>query len=293
MTTIAYLGLGTMGTGMVNNLVKAGFDVTVWNRSPERAAKLLGVKVAQSIAGAIAGADFVLYCLSNDDAVRDVAFGAGGVLESVTPESIVVNMSTISAKLSDEESAAYTAKGIRFLDAPVFGSKDEVTAGGLWIVVGGDEAVFEATRPVFEALSETLHYMGPHGSGVRMKLVGNLMVAVEIEVLGEALTLAKKAGLDPHKVLEVAAVTDFKCPIFAGVGERVVTDDYSPAFSLTLMRKDAGLIQGLADSLDVKVPTAGIVKANLDRAYEAGLGGEHASAFIKLIADDADVNLSD
>jgi len=281
-----------MGTGMVNNLVRAGFDVTVWNRTPERASAVSGVHVASTIAEAVPGADFVLYCLADDTAVRDVVFSPGGLLASVTPASVVVDMSTISAALSDEEAAAYAAKGVSFLDAPVFGSKDEAAAGGLWIVVGGPDDVFEKARPVFEVLSETIHHMGKNGAGVRMKLVGNLMVAVEIEVLGEALVLAKKAGLDPHKVLQVAAVTDFKTPIFAGVGERVVTGDYSPAFSLTLMRKDAGLIQGFADSLGIKAPSAGVVKANLDRAWAAGLGEEHASAFIKLMAEDAGISLA-
>jgi len=163
----------------------------------------------------------------------------------------------------------------------------------LWIVVGGPDDSFEKVRPAFEAMSETLHHMGPQGSGVRMKLVGNLLVAGEIELLGEALTLAKNAGLDLHKVLGVAAVTDFKCPIFDGVGQRVVTNDYSPAFALKLMRKDAGLIGELADSVGSPVPSAKLAKAHLDTAFADGLGDEHASAFIKVIAAEGGVELAD
>ena len=291
MTAITYLGLGTMGAGMVKNLVKAGFDVTVWNRTPDKAEALPGVGVAESIAAGVAGADIVMYSLADDAAVRSVVFGDGGVLASIQPGTIAVDMSTISAALSDEEAAAFAALGVEFLDAPVFGSKDETNAGGLWIVVGGPDDTFDKVEPAFEAMAETIHHMGGHGTGVRMKLVGNLMVAGELELLGEALTLAKKAGLDLNKVLGVAAVTDFKTPIFNGVGQRVLTNDYSPAFSLKLMRKDAGLIGDLAASVDAPVPSAELVKEHLDRAFAEGLGDEHASAFIKLIAADAGTDL--
>ncbi|PPF37980.1 MULTISPECIES: NAD(P)-dependent oxidoreductase [unclassified Rathayibacter] len=290
MARIGFLGLGTMGRGMADNLVKAGHDVTVWNRSavPEVA----GAATAGSVADAAEGADFVLSCFADDTAVREVVLAEGGLAGLVDPSTIVVDLSTISPEASDEERAAFDARGVRFLDAPVFGSKGEAAAGGLWVVVGGDAEVFAEARPVLEAISETVHHIGPGGSGARMKLVGNLIVASQLLALGQALTLAEKGGLDLHKVLEVLAVTDFKSPIFDGVGPSVLAGDYSPSFALALMQKDAGLIQAYADSVGAPVPGVATARHYIDEAMAAGFGGENASALIKAIAAEADVDLT-
>lgn len=293
MTSIAYLGVGTMGRGMAANLVRAGHDVTVWNRNPARADGLEGVRVASSIAEAVEGREMVLYCLSDDAAVRAVVFGQDGLLASVGSETIVVDMSTISPALSDEEAAAFAERGVPFLDAPVFGSKGEAAAGGLWVVVGGDAEVFERVKPVFDAVSETVHHMGPQGCGARMKLVGNLVVAAQLEALGEALSLGRAAGLDLHKVLDVLHVTDFKSPIFDGVGPGVLAGDYSPSFALDLMLKDARLIQSFAGTLNVPVPGTDEVEGVLQEAVERGYGSENASALIKVVAARAGVDLTD
>ncbi|MFQ1002520.1 NAD(P)-dependent oxidoreductase [Modestobacter sp. SSW1-42] len=291
MTSIAFLGLGTMGRGMVGNLVQAGHDVTVWNRNPERAADLDGVTVAGSIAEAVAGRDVVLYCLADDAAVEAVVFAPGGVLESVGTDTVVADLSTISVGLSDRETAAFAERGVPFLDAPVFGSKGEAAAGGLWIVVGGEAAVLDRVRPVLEALSETVHHLGAGGSGARMKLVGNLLVAAQLQALGDALTLARAAGLDLARVLDVVSVTDFRSPIFDGVGASVLVGDYSPSFALDLMLKDARLIQDLASTVGAPVPATDLVEETLVTAVERGYGNENASALIKVIAERAGVEL--
>ena len=291
MTTIAYLGLGTMGRGMVANLVRAGHDVTVWNRTAARSNELDGVRVAASIAKAVAGREFVIYCLANDQAVRDVVFGPDGLLEHVANTSVVVDMSTISPELSDEEASAFTERGVPFLDAPVFGSKGEANDGGLWVVVGGDAGVFARTQPVLDAVSATVHHMGPAGSGVRMKLVGNLVVAAQLHALGESLTLARAAGLDLTRVLDVLAVTDFRSPIFDGVGPSVLAGDYSPSFALDLMVKDARLIQDFAATLHVPVAGTDVVESMLTEAVSDGYGAENASALIKVIAKRGAVDL--
>lgn len=291
MARIAYLGLGTMGRGMAVNLVKAGHEVTVWNRSAGRSVP--GAETAPTVAEAVEGAEFVLYCFADDRAVRDVVLGDGGLAELVPASAVVIDLSTISPEASEEERVAFEARDVRFLDAPVFGSKGEAEGGGLWVVVGGDAEVFEVARPVLEAVSETVHHIGPGGSGVRMKLVGNLVVASQLLALGQALTLAKKGGLDLQKVLDVLAVTDFKSPIFDGVGPSVLAGDYSPSFALALMQKDAGLIQSYADAVGAPVPGVATARRYIDEAMEAGFGGENASALIKSIAAEADVDLSE
>jgi 3-hydroxyisobutyrate dehydrogenase-like beta-hydroxyacid dehydrogenase len=292
MSAVAVLGLGTMGRGMATNLVAAGHEVTVWNRTAGSRPEVPGARAAASIAEAVRGQDVVLYCLSDDAAVRAVALGEDGVIAHVAAPTVVVDMSTISAALSDEEHAAYAERGIAMLDAPVFGSKGEAEAGGLWVVVGGDADTFARVRPVLEAVSESVHHMGPAGSGARMKLVGNLLVAAQLQSLGEGLTLARAAGLDLAKVLEVVAVTDFRTPIYDGVGAAVLADDYSPSFALRLMRKDVRLIGELAAQVGAPVPGAMVAAETLDAAMAAGLGGLNASALIKVLAGWAEVDLA-
>lgn len=294
MSTVAFLGLGIMGRGMVRNLLQAGHQVTVWNRSPEPVAELVeaGASAATGIAECVAGADFVLYCLADDAAVQAVVLGEGGLASVVSPEQVVVDLSTISPEASEAERAAYEARGISFLDAPVFGSKGEAAAGGLWIVVGGDADVLASARGVLEPLSETVHHMGPGGSGVRMKLVGNLVVASQLLALGQALTLARKAGLDLAAVLGVLEVTDFRSPIFDGVGPAVLADDYAPSFALKLMQKDTRLIRSFADGLGAPVPGLDPASRYVDAAVDRGWGEENASALIKAIAEEAGVDLA-
>lgn len=292
MSAVAVLGLGTMGRGMAANLVAAGHDVTVWNRTGGAAAEVAGARTVPSIADAVRDQDVVLYCLSDDTAVRSVALGADGVIEHVVAPTVVVDMSTISAALSDAEHAAFAERGIAMLDAPVFGSKGEAAAGGLWVVVGGDGETLARVRPVLDAVSESVHHMGPAGSGARTKLVGNLLVAAQLQSLGEGLTLARAAGLDLAKVLDVVAVTDFRTPIYAGAGAAILADDYSPAFALHLMRKDVGLIGDLAEQVGAPVPGVEVVAETLDAAVAAGLGDLNASALVQVLAAQAEVDLA-
>ena len=294
MTQIAFLGLGTMGLGMVKNLIAAGHDVTVWNRSeaPVEAAVAAGATSAPTIARAVTGAAVVMYCLSDDAAVQSVVLGEEGLAAVIDGSPIVIDLSTISPEASAVEREALESKGVRFLDAPVFGSRGEADNGGLWIVAGGDEDTFNDALSVLEPISETVHLMGPGGSGVRMKLVGNLVVASQLLALGESLTLAARAGLDLHKVLGVLKVTDFRSPIFDGVGPSVLDDDYSPSFALKLMQKDSRLIQDFASGLGVAVPGVTAAGKYVDAAVDAGWSEENASALIKAIAAEAGVSLA-
>lgn len=294
MAKVAYLGLGTMGRGMVSNLAAAGHEVTAWNRTTPDVAVLKdrGVRWEPNLADALKGAEYVMYCLSDDRAVRAVVLGEEGVAELADTDSVVIDLSTIDPETSAEEAGAFAARGIRFLDAPVFGSKGEAAAGGLWIVAGGDRGVFDQALEVFKPISETVHYMGAAGNGARMKLVGNLTVAAQLEALGESLTLARKAGLDLRDVLGVFAVTDFRSPIFDGVGNAVLEGDYSPSFALKLMLKDALLVQAFAERLGAPVPGTKATLGTIQKAVDAGWGEENASALIKVLATEAGTDLA-
>jgi len=293
MTAIAYLGLGIMGRGMSANLLKAGHDVTVWNRTPERCRPLveLGASQAATPAEAVAGADIVMYCLSDDRAVTDLVWGEGRLIDAVRPGQIVLDMTTVHPDTSRAEFAAFTERGVEFLDAPVFGSKNEAANGGLWIVVGGSRTVYEQVLPLLEPLSETTHYMGSNAMGTSMKLVGNLVVAFQLEAIGEAMILATKAGLDPHDVLGVLHVTDFKSPIFDGVGNALVRRDFDVNFALKLMLKDANLIARFAQDLNVPLPGVAAIRENIKAGVNKGWGEENASAFIKYLEEAAGVQV--
>lgn len=294
MARVTVIGLGTMGRGMARNLLEAGHDVTVWNRTADRATDLVGRGAAQapSIATAVAEAEFVLYCLSDDAAVLAVVLGPDGLAAFVPDSAIVVDLSTISPQASAEEREAFERRGVAFIDAPVFGSKGEAESGGLWVVAGGETDVVGVARPVLDAISSSVHHVGGPGAGVRMKLVGNLIVAAQLLALGESLALARKAGLDLDAVLEVLSVTDFRSPIFDGVGAAVLAGDYSPSFALALMQKDTRLIRAFAAELDAPVRGLEVAADYVDAAVSAGYGDENASALIKSIAARAEVDLS-
>lgn len=293
MSRIAVIGLGVMGSGMALNLLRAGHEVTVWNRTPGRATELVGQGAAEapSMRDAIGNAEFVLYCLSDDASVEAVALGPEGLAALVPTDAIVIDLSTISPEASAQERAEFERRGIRFLDAPVFGSKGEAASGGLWTVVGGDPVIVETARPILEAISSSVHHIGGPGAGVRMKLVGNLIVASQLLALGESLTLARKAGLDLDVVLDVLSVTDFRSPIFDGVGAAVRAGDYSPSFALALMQKDTRLITSFAGKLGAPVAGLEIAARYVDDAMASGYGAENASALIKAISERAEVDL--
>lgn len=293
MEKISYLGLGIMGQGMVGNLLKAGYPVTVWNRTASRCAPFVaqGAKQADTPAQAVTDADVIMYCLSDDAAVEALVFGEEGILAGVREGQIVIDMTTLHPDTSRREAAAYAAKGVAFLDAPVFGSKNEAANGGLWIVVGGEEALYNQVLPILKQLSETTHYMGGTAMGASMKLVGNLVVAAQLEALGEAMILATKAGLDPQDVLGVLHVTDFKSPIFDGVGAALIERNFETHFALKLMLKDANLIAKFAQDLNAPIPAAAATREVIKGAVNKGWGELNASAFIQNLEEQAGVQV--
>jgi len=291
--TISYLGLGTMGGGMVSNLLKAGCKLTLWNRSAEKCEPFArkGARVADSPADAVRGAELVMYSLSNDQAVEDVVFGPKGILSGIDEGQIAIDMSTVLPATSLREQKAYAKHGVDFLDAPVFGSKQESADAKLWILAAGNKAVFERVKPVLEHLGQTIHYFGKNGNAAAMKLVGNLIVALELEALAEGLVLAQKAGLDLSNVMEVVKVADFRSPLLVGNGRNILKRNFSSSFALKLMLKDADLIAKFSESLESPVPALRVVQKNLESAVALGFGEENASALIRALEKEAGVEV--
>jgi 3-hydroxyisobutyrate dehydrogenase-like beta-hydroxyacid dehydrogenase len=290
---IAYLGLGTMGSGMASNLLKAGYKLTVWNRSAEECKPFArkGARVADTPADAARDVDLVMYILSNDEAVEDVVLGANGILRGIQEGQIAIDMSTVLPETSLRELEAYAKRGVDFLDAPVFGSKQESAEAKLWIMAAGNKTIFEKVKPVLAKLGQTVHYFGKNGNATAMKLVGNLIVALELEALSEGLVLARKAGLDLSTVMEVVKVADFRSPLLVSNGQNILRRDFSTSFALKLMLKDAGLIEKFAGSLRSPIPGLRVVEKNLKSAVALGFEKENASAVIKALEKEAGVEV--
>lgn len=293
MEKIAFLGLGIMGQNVTSNLLKAGYSVTLFNRTPARAARLVeaGAKLAPSACDAVKDADIIMIMVSDDAAVEAIVYGENGALAGVKPGQIVMDLTTVLPRTSLREAVSFNAKGVEFLDAPVFGSKGESRDAGLWIVVGGKREVFDQVLPIFKVISATQHYMGGNGKGTSMKLVGNLVVAAELEALGESMALAVKAGLDPKDVLGVFEVADFKAPLLSGVGDALCRRDFSPSFYLRLMLKDANLIASFAQELNVPIPASAATREIIKTAVNKGWGELNASAMIRVLEENAGVEV--
>ena len=291
--TISYLGLGTMGSGMASNLLKAGYKLTVWNRNAQKCKPFArkGACVADTPADAVRDVDLVMYSLSNDQAVEEIVFGSKGILSGIKEGQIAMDMSTVLPATSLREQEAYVKRGVDFLDAPVFGSKQESADAKLWIMAAGNQAVFEKVKPVLEQLGQTVHYFGKNGNAAAMKLVGNLIVALELEALAEGLVLAQKAGLDLNTVMEVVKVADFRSPLLVSNGQNILKRDFSPSFALKLMLKDADLIKEFGNSLQSPIPALRVVEKNLAAAVVLGFGTENASALIKALEKEAGVEV--
>jgi len=280
-----------MGSGIASNLLETGYQLTVWNRSVEKCEPFArkGARVADSPTDAVREVDLVMYCLSNDQAVEEVVFGTKGILGGIKEGVIAIDMSTVLPATSLQEQEAYANHGVDFLDAPVFGSKQESADAKLWIMAAGNKAIFEKVKPVLEHLGQTVHYFGKNGNATAMKLVGNLIVALEMEALAEGLVLAQKAGLDLKTVMEVVKVADFRSPLLVSNGQNILKRDFSPSFALKLMLKDVGLIERFGDSLQSPVPALRLVGRNLASAFALGFGKENASALIKALEAKGDV----
>lgn len=295
--TLAVLGAGAMGAPIARNLVAAGFPVSMWNRSPERAHAVQGARVASTPAGAAGGADFVLSMLADDSAVEDVVFGADGILGSLRRGACHVGMSTISVALSRRLAAAHQAAGQGFIAAPVFGRPEAAAARQLWIVTGGAPSDVERAAPVFAALGQGTFNLGDAPQASLAKLLGNFMIASTIEMLAEALTAAEKAGIEPRRFLDLMTGTLFGAPVIKRYGQLVADTAFEPAgFRLVLGLKDVGLALRAGEELRAPLPLAGLLRdrfltalardrGQLDWAgiatvvrEEAGLPPRHGSA---------------
>jgi len=283
MAKIGFLGLGEMGTPMARRLLRAGHDLVVWNRSPERTAPLVqeGAAVAPSPARAGAGADFVITMLATPEALEQVLFGTGGLAPALSPGQVLIDMSTVGP---DEvrSAAARLPQAVSLVDAPVRGSVPQATSGRLDIFVGATDENYERVRPILEVLGSVRHTGGP-GSGAAMKLVANLALGAAIVTLGEALSLGESLELKPKMLLDALADSPIG-PIVAAKRANVESGQFAPSFKLRHAAKDLRLVTKAAAARGRELKQARANSEWLDEAAERGAADLDFSAVVATIS---------
>ncbi|HEU0053842.1 MAG TPA: NAD(P)-dependent oxidoreductase [Longimicrobium sp.] len=291
---IAFLGLGSMGTPMARNLVRAGHDVAVWNRTRARAEPLAadGARVADSIADAVGDAEVVVTMLADDAALGRVVFAGDGLLQALAPGAVHAGMSTVGVSLSRRVAEAHAAKGQRYVAAPVFGRPEAAEGAKLRVVAAGAAEDVERCRPVFDAVGQQTIVVGEDAPGANVvKLCGNFLLATLIEALGEAYALAEKTGVGKETLSEVLAQTLFAgSPMFTGYAKQIAEERFEPAgFKLRLGLKDVRLVLGAGGEAEAPLPIASLLRDRLLASVARGRGELDWAALARLAADDAGV----
>jgi 2-hydroxy-3-oxopropionate reductase len=284
---IGFIGLGIMGRPMARNLLKAGHTLLVHSRSrgPVEEIVKAGATAAASPRDVAAQCDVLITMLPNSPEVEQVALGPGGIVEGARRGLIFADMSTISPIVSRKIGAALEPKGVAMLDAPVSGGEKGAIDGTLSIMVGGDKAVFERVLPIFQAMGKTITLLGPLGFGGFTKLANQIIVAVNLTALAEALTLGKKAGLDRELLLTALAggLAGSKC--LDQKRSNYVSNTYNPGFKIDLHYKDLGLIMESARALGAPLPATAVVQELFSALRVKGRGGLDHSGVITLLED--------
>ena len=260
---VTLIGLGSMGAGIAQNILQAGFDLTVYNRTAARAEPLapLGTKVAASPAEAARDADLIISIVSDDAASKEIWLGEGGALKGAGEDIILIESSTLSHTWTRELARLAAERGLAFLDAPVNGGPGMAAAGQLKMMVGGEADVLERARPVLACFTELITHMGPNGAGTMTKLINNMMTGVQIVALAEGLHIAERAGLDLEQVVSVISNAGPASPLVKGKAPLMAAREYGkPSFLLRHIRKDVTYALRLAEELDAPLTTGGAAR---------------------------------
>ncbi|MCL5999578.1 MAG: NAD(P)-dependent oxidoreductase [Chloroflexi bacterium] len=273
MQRIAVMGLGIMGSGIARNLLKAGFSLTVYNRTREKAQALLdaGASWAESPKAAADGADIVIGVVGDDAASRSIWLGEQGALAALPPGAVAVECTTLSVGWVRELAEHAHARGVRFVDAPMAGSKAAAAAGQLTLFVGAEDGLFEEIQPVLSSFSANVIHFGPLGSGAMYKLINNMIAAAHVTALAEGIAMAEKAGLDMQTVLQTITSGAVASPIVKMKAQQVVARDHKDThFALRWMHKDLTYALRAADELGVAVPSVALAHELLRMAMQKG-----------------------
>jgi len=284
---VGVVGLGHMGRAMAERLIERGFPLRVWNRTRDKADGL-DATVCDTPADAADGCQVVITSLADDQAVREVVFDQNGVLEALRDDGVHVSASTISFELARELVRVHDDRRLGYLAAPVLGRPEAARSGQLFVLAGGDELLVEQCRPVFEAIGRgTIRYASPPTANLA-KITVNLMLAGTIELLGEAIALGEKAGIEPRSTVELLTKTMFGCPAIEGYAHRIAAGEFEPAgFRMPLGLKDVELALAAGDALRVPLPVANVVRDHFIAALAHGLEDLDWSAVATMARADA------
>ncbi|MGG6895306.1 MULTISPECIES: NAD(P)-dependent oxidoreductase [Rhizobium] len=260
---VGFIGLGQMGSAMAANLIKAGHEVTVYNRSRDKAEALVGegAKVGATVAEACGG-KAVFTMLAHDDALSAVVHGDGGVLASLGQGAVHISASTISVAMSERLTKEHAAAGQRFVSAPVFGRPEAAAAAKLFVAAAGTPDAIQSVMPLFEAIGQRSFVLGEEPKAANLvKLSGNFLIAAVIESLGEAMALVEKGGVDRHAYLDLLTSTLFNAPVYKTYGGLIADRKFKPAgFTAPLGQKDVRLALAAGEALNVPLPLASLLR---------------------------------
>ncbi len=284
--TIGFIGLGIMGRPMALNLAKAGHRLTVYNRTRSRADAIASdrIQVADSPREVASASNLIFVMVTDSAAVESVVAGPLGLLESIRPGSLVVDMSTISPAVEQALDRRLEAVGASLVDAPVSGGDVGAQQGTLAIMVGGRRPDYERILPVLQAMGRTITYCGPVGSGQLTKLCNQILVSLNLLAVSEALAFATKNGLDPAVMIEAVRGGAAGSWQLANLGPRIVAGDFQPGFMVDLMQKDLRLVMEAAGAAHAPLPGTALVHQLFHSAQARGLGREGTQALAKVLA---------
>jgi 3-hydroxyisobutyrate dehydrogenase-like beta-hydroxyacid dehydrogenase len=287
---VGFVGLGHMGSGMAANLLRAGHELRVYNRTAEKRRPLLdlGAREAPTVADACTG-EVVITMLADDSALRRLALGEEGIIDKLRPGATHVSMSTVSVELTRDLTQAHAQAGQQFVAAPVFGRPDMAAAGKLFIVAAGSPEAIQLCQPLFDSMGQRTFPFGTEpGAASLVKLAGNFMIAATLETLGEALTLVGKGGIEPRAFVDLLTSTLFPAPAYRTYGALIAESRFQPAgFAAPLGHKDVRLLLAAAESLRVPLPIAALLHDRFLRLLAQGGEDLDWSAISHLAAADA------
>jgi len=282
---IGFIGLGIMGQGMVRNLHKAGFSLTVWNRTRAKAElfRELGISIADTPADVARNSDMIITCVSDTPDVEAVVLGETGVIHGAHAGALLIDCSTISPQTTVKIAEKLREKGVTMLDAPISGGSEGAAKGTLSIMVGGDETDFIRAQPVFSAMGKTITHVGGQGAGQMVKLVTQILVVGTMQAISEALVFAQAGGLDLEKTLAAVSGGAAGSWSLTNRAPQMINRDWRPGFMIDLQQKDLRIVLDSADQLGVPLPTTSLI-FNFYRTLQAqGLGEEGNHALIKAL----------
>ena len=287
MTSVAFIGLGIMGGPMAGHLVKAGYDVVGYNRSPEPIQKLVaaGGRGAENVPDAVRGGDVIITMVPDSPDVEALTTGENGIFTHADKGALYIDMSSIRPDVSVRVAEAGRKAGLRVLDAPVSGGEAGAVEASLSIMVGGEAADFEAARPLLDKLGKTIVHVGPAGSGQTVKAANQLIVAGNIQLLAEAIAFLEAYGVDMKAALEVLGGGLAGSTVLNRKGAGMLAREFQPGFRLTLHHKDLGIVQSAAREAGVAIPLGAVVSQLVGAMVARGDGGLDHSGLLKLVLE--------